>query len=135
MTKRYTPGAELPETEEAILRKFLSDHDLALRLIHPSERHQWQHQEQTDAKASESRFVQFASTDQLRRVLASRSYGTKAYLPEKAWERPFLQSFLDQAGVLDGCDQDVDLAQQSERRKVYERIQAAGGRVRPMPQA
>ena len=43
MTKRYTPGAQLPDTEEAILQKFLSDHDLALKLIHPCERHQWEH--------------------------------------------------------------------------------------------
>ena len=43
MTKRYTPGAQLPDAEEAILQKFLSDHDLALKLIHPCERHQWEH--------------------------------------------------------------------------------------------
>ena len=56
-------------------------------------------------------------------MLATRSYGTKAYLPEEAWERTFLQNFVDQAGqVLESHDQDFDLALQSEREKFYDKI-------------
>ena len=33
--------------------------------------------------------------EDLRRILAKRTYGAKTYLPEKDWERPFLQSYLD----------------------------------------
>ena len=39
MLKRYTPGSQLPDGDEAILQDFLRGHDVALQLIHPSERH------------------------------------------------------------------------------------------------
>ena len=42
MLKRYTPGSALPDGDSAILQEFLKDHDVALRLIHPSERYSWQ---------------------------------------------------------------------------------------------
>ena len=49
-----------------------------------------------------------------RRILAKRTYGTRTYLGEKEWERPFLQSYLDQEGVIDCCDdaENIDLAEQ-----------------------
>ena len=95
MLKRYTPGSYLPDSEDEILQRFLSDHDVALQLIHPSMRHQWQLESQKDPKASDSKFIKFNSMEELRRILAKRTYGTKTYLNKKDWERPFLQSYLD----------------------------------------
>ena len=39
MLKKYTPGSFLPDDDNVIMQEFLKEHDVALRLIHPSERH------------------------------------------------------------------------------------------------
>lgn len=63
--------------------------------------------------------------EDLRRILAKRTYGTNTSLPPKDWERPFLQSYLDQTGVIDCCEdsENINLKEQFQRAKVFESIQ------------
>ena len=64
------------------------------------------------------------SIDELRRLIARETYGTKAHLKLGEWEAPLCQAFIDQDKVIDLCDKSeiIDVNKTHHRAKVFKSI-------------
>ena len=54
-----------------------------------------------DPNSDKAKFIQFRSFDELRRVLASKCYGTQTYLNETAWQKAYFRKVADAQGIIE----------------------------------
>ena len=72
-------------------------------MITPDMHQKWLRDLKNDKASFNQEFIQIKNIDELRRVVARQTYGTKPYKRGEQ-EAPFLQAILDQDGLLDLSD-------------------------------